>query len=161
MVGVGLGLSRGRAQDNGIATGTLNGATLLQHLDTGVHVQVFFKPPTRENLQVLIFGGPSHYTVSQQLVTDISYAQTGISTPQTVTITGYRNQQMEASAWGFNAGTDVAFFFRRHVGIGATARYTGGTVQMPDTAAAIAGHTSTQPVKVVRATIGFGLRLRF
>jgi hypothetical protein len=56
---------------------------------------------------------------------------------------------------GFNAGADLAFFFTRQIGVGATAQVSGASVELPS------GGGDVQKVKTGGTKIGGGLRLRF
>ena len=104
-------------------------------------------------MQVMAFGGPSFFSVRQELITDITWAD---SYPyDAATFTGARTTNASGSKVGFNAGADVAYFFSPRLGVGATVQVAGATVQL------LSGAGSTQSVRTGGAHVGGGLRMRF
>ena len=109
--------------------------------------------PVGTRFQVMVFGGPSFFQVKQGVATDFTYtdsypydeAQFGNATTTNASV----------SKVGFNAGGDLAFFFTRNVGVGATMQFSGTSVKLPGALG------STQEVKVGGGQAGVGLRLRF
>jgi hypothetical protein len=133
--------------------------TALNRRDRGFDVFATYIAPTPDQWRVRFFGGPTYFTVSQEMVDLIRYEQvfnvfTGANL---VDITTFDQREVSGSTWGFNAGADVAYFFSRHVGVGGVIRVNRGTVTIDeeplsvDTAELSAGHI----------TFGGGLRLRF
>jgi hypothetical protein len=121
--------------------------------ELAVHLQVGGVFPVGTRLQVRIFGGPSFFEVKQGIVTDFTYTNAyPYDEAQFATAT---TTDAKASKMGFNAGGDLAFFFMRHVGLGATAQFSGTTVALP------AAGGASQDVKVGGVTVSGGLRLRF
>ena len=104
-------------------------------------------------LQVMIFGGPSFFQVKQGIVTDFTY--TNDYPFDEAQFAAATTTNTKASKMGFNAGGDLAFFFTRNVGLGATAQFSGTTVALP------AAGGANQDVKVGGVKVGGGLRLRF
>ena len=104
-------------------------------------------------LQVMVFGGPSFFQIKQGIVTDVTYIDAyPYDEAQFAAAT---TTNASASKVGFNAGTDLAFFFTSTVGLGATVQFSGTTVALP------AAGGASQDVKVGGVTVGGGLRLRF
>ena len=121
--------------------------------ELAVHLQVGGVFPVGTRLQVRIFGGPSFFQVKQGIVTDFTY--TNAYPYDEAQFAAATTTDATASKMGFNAGGDLAFFFTRHVGLGATAQFSGTTVALP------AAGGASQDVKVGGVKVGGGLRLRF
>jgi hypothetical protein len=125
----------------------------LKREELAVHVQARGIFPVGTRLQVMVFGGPSFFQVKQDVITDVTFDESypyDEASFRSAATTG-----ASVSTIGFNVGGDVAFFFTRQVGIGATVQFASATVDVPG----LLG--STQPVKVGGGQAGFGLRLRF
>ncbi len=128
-------------------------ATGLRREELGVHVQARVVAPIGTRMQVMAFGGPSFFSVRQALITNITWAD---SYPYDVAaFTGAQTTNARGSKVGFNAGADVAYFFSRRIGVGATVQVAGATVQLP------MGTGNTYDVKAGGANVGGGLRMRF
>ena len=121
--------------------------------ELAVHLQVGGVFPMGTRLQVMVFGGPSFFQVTQGIVTDFTY--TNDYPYDEAQFAAATTTDAKASKIGFNAGGDLAFFFTRHVGLGATAQLSGTTVALP------AAGGASQDVKVGGVKVGGGLRLRF
>jgi opacity protein-like surface antigen len=125
----------------------------LQREELAVHVQLRGIFPAGERFQVMVFGGPSFFQVKQGVITDYSYNE---SYPyDKASFRSATTTTASASKIGFNAGGDVAFFFTRQIGVGATVQFAGTKVQVP------AALGATREVKVGGGQAGAGLRLRF
>jgi hypothetical protein len=146
-IGFGVAVSHAWSDGNPSVQGQ-EGATPLKRSETAVHVQVAVRPKTSENSQLLLYAGPTYYTVNQELITDVYQ-------------NAYYFSQNSATAWGYNVGADFAVFIHRNAGLGITFRYARANVQMVDSAAAMVGEEGTQPVTAGGFLYGFGVRLRF
>jgi hypothetical protein len=124
----------------------------LTREELAVHLQVGGVFPVGTRLQVMIFGGPSFFQVTQGLVTDITI--TNDYPYDAAQFSRATTNYAKGSQLGFNAGGDLAFFLTRHVGLGATAQLSGTTV-------AVAAGATSQDVKVGGVRVSGGLRLRF
>lgn len=165
-LGVGVGFSRFSVSTPSTVTASIphpfffnraravsGDATDLKREEVAVHVQMRAVVPVGARLQAMVFGGPSFFRVKQDMVTDVTYTDSypyDVATFRTATATAG-----SASKMGFNAGGDLAFFFTRQLGLGATVQFAGTTVEMP-----AAGGTQ-RDVKVGGVQAGGGLRLRF
>lgn len=125
----------------------------LTREELAVHLQVGGVFPVGTRLQVMIFGGPSFFRVKQGIVTDFTY--TNDYPYDEAQFAAATTTEAKASKIGFNAGGDLAFFFTRNVGLGATAQFSGATMVLP------AAGGASQDVKVGGVKVGGGLRLRF
>jgi len=125
----------------------------LQREELAVHVQLRGIFPAGERFEVMVFGGPSFFQVKQGVITDYSYNE---SYPyDEASFRSATTTTASTSKFGFNAGGDVAFFFTRQIGVGATVQFTGTKIQVP------AALGATREVKVGGGQAGAGLRLRF
>jgi hypothetical protein len=129
----------------------------LERRDRAVDIAAVFTVPTPDAWRVRLFGGPTYFSVSQEMVEDIGFNQLfDIFGLNLVEIDTFTRRTVDGTAWGFNAGADVSYFFSRNVGVGAVVRFNRGTVTVDEpltgnSADLEAGHT----------TVGAGLRLRF
>lgn len=127
--------------------------TDLKREEQAVHLQVRAIVPAGQRFQLMLFGGPSFFTVTQTMVTDYTYTE---SYPyDAVSFRAATTTRAKVSAKSFNAGADAAFFFTRQVGVGGTVQFSGATLEMPG---ALDGTTE---VEVGGGQVGAGLRLRF
>ena len=133
---------------------SVNGeATGLKREEMAIHIQVRGVLPVGDQLQVMVFGGPSFFQITQGVVTDFSYTD---SYPyDAATFSAATTIDASVSKLGFHVGGDVAFFFTKQVGIGATVQFAGASVLLPTADGA------TQSVKVGGGRVGGGLRFRF
>ena len=120
-------------------------------LETEV-IQARFVAPVTPRLQVLVFGGPSFVQVKQGLVSGFSwkdeYPYDQATLVSTQTASGH------ASALGFHAGGDVAFFFGPGVGVGGSVQVSGATLKLT------AGNAQAT-INAGGVQAGGGLRVRF
>lgn len=145
-VGVAVGFSRaardGRAQvtaqiphpffDN--QPRTVSGeAGAISRTETAVHGQLYYDMRPRGPWRVRLFGGPSYFTVEQELVTGVEADE--VYPFDTAEFRRATTARAKGSALGFNAGLDVARMFNRRVGAGALVRYSRGSVDLDAPAA--------------------------
>jgi hypothetical protein len=122
----------------------------LQRSETGVHVLAAWSVPLTPRTEMTISGGPSYFSVAQDVVADVTFDQ---SYPyDTATFTGAVKERETASAVGFNVGADVTYMLRRHVGVGGSVMFSQADVKLA------AGGAK---VRAGGAHVGGGLRLRF
>ena len=122
--------------------------------ERAVHVQLRVLLPSQSpHFQAAVFGGPSFYTVTQDVLNQVGYTE---AYPyDSVTATNGQSSNVSTSKVGFNAGADIAYFFTRQVGVGGTAQYAGTTIELDS-----AGGDKVD-AKVGGFQVGGGLRLRF
>jgi hypothetical protein len=122
------------------------------------------------NTPVRVFGGPTYFLVEQAALESVSYDEA--FAPHSVDITGLSTRNVDLSAWGYNVGADVSYFFTRHVGIGGGVRLNRGTatnVEFPLpglTGGPLpilfpSGSTPPTDFHVGHATLAVGVRLRY
>jgi hypothetical protein len=124
-------------------------ASGLRRDETAVHLQVSWIVPLRDRWQLAIAGGPSWFSVGQDLVSDVTITQT--YPYDTATFSGVTSTHRSASRAGFNAGVDVTYRLRPHVGVGGGVTFSRASVPLTDTVTVDAGG----------AHVGGGLRFRF
>lgn len=134
----------------------------LQRTEGTINLQLMIKAPIQnDKVRVRFYAGPSYFRLTADAVSDIRYLQNFgvLSNLNTVDITEYDTEEVEATGWGFHAGGDVAYMFTKVFGIGGFARYSGGTVTVEDDDVL----TVEEPidVKVGGFQAGGGIRLRF
>ncbi len=132
---------------------TINASMPLSHEERAVHLHALVAVPVNAAFTVTVFGGPTLFTVSQNLVTDLRFTH---SYPyDEAAFAGVVTQEQSRSRVGFNVGADVAYYFTGTVGVGWLSRFSAATVDLPSVGDRPAGVTAG----------GFhaagGLRLRF
>ena len=128
-------------------------ATGLARTETAVHVHAQWVIPVGRSVAVTLFGGPTWFNATQDLVADITFEQ---AYPFDAASFGSANAgERSASTIGAHAGADVAYYFSERIGVGGMVRFSRGSVELdsPD------GDTLKNDVGGVH-TSG-GLRIRF
>jgi hypothetical protein len=117
--------------------------------------------PVESRVFVRAFGGPTRFIVSQQAVSNISYAESLNTTTgaYTIAVDGVTYQDAEAEGWGFHLGADAGYFFNNHVGVGAVVKFNTATITFDDPVLATA--SPTVDLKAGGVQVGGGLRLKF
>ena len=129
------------------------GSMPLYHEEQAVHLHALVTVPVNSAFTVTVFGGPTVFTLWQDLVTDVRFTH---SYPyDDAAFAGIVTQEQSRSTIGFNAGVDVAYYFMDAVGVGWLTRFSAGTIDLSS--------AGGRPVNVPAG--GFhaagGLRLRF
>ena len=133
-------------------------ANPLEREDAAFDISAAYQLPTPDTWRVRVFGGPTYFSLSQEMVQDINYDQAANAAgANAVNITSFVSEKVEDSGWGFHAGVDVGYYFSRHVGVGGVFRFNRGTITIPFEP------MSEEPadIKMGAAMFGGGLRLRF
>jgi hypothetical protein len=124
-------------------------AASLAHEETAVHLEALWMVPLTRRWQLALAGGPSWFSVSQDLVSDVAVTQTYPF--DTATFSSATTVHRTASKAGFNVGADVSYLFSPHIGVGFGVMFTHASVPLDDTLTVDAGG----------AHVGGGLRMRF
>jgi hypothetical protein len=124
-------------------------ASALTRDETAVNLQALWMLPMRTRWQLALAGGPSWFSVGQDLVSDVTVTQT--YPYDTATFANATAVHRSRSRVGFNAGADVSYLLRRHVGLGVGVTYSHAAVPLDDTLTVDAGG----------AHLSGGLRFRF
>jgi hypothetical protein len=131
----------------------IEGTTPATRREVAGHIQAVYLVPG-PRLDVMIFGGPSLFSVRQTLVTDVVYSESfpfdtaTFSSAQTATSTS-------KTAIGFNAGVDVTWKFSRNVGVGGMARFARAQATLNAT------NNAAMKVDAGGLLAGGGIRLAF
>jgi hypothetical protein len=115
----------------------------LDRSELGVHLQVVWRAPVTDKLDVSFSAGPSFIHLTQQVATASIPAGT-----QNVDVT---QKSESGTALGVNVGVDGSYMFQPQFGAGVFLRYAGGSVDLP----------AVSNVKVGGFQGGIGLRVRF
>lgn len=125
----------------------------LDHTETTVHIQArWVVPPTRtRRWQIDLFGGPSLFIVGQDVVQDVTIAQT--YPYDTATFTGATLAHQSHTHAGFHVGTDVTRLVAKRVALGGSVTASHATIRLstPD------GNSVSMPAGGLQA----GVVLRF
>jgi hypothetical protein len=131
-------------------SGNLSG---LQHKETGVHIYAMYLVPVSSKLDVGVFGGPSHFNVKQDFVTDVDYTA---SYPfDTATFSGAPTENVSKGVMGYNVGADVSWRLSRVLALGGLIRFTGASTSLT-----VASGNDVD-VKVGGLQTGAGIRILF
>ena len=128
----------------------------LQRSERALHISVGYMWLVNERLDVHLLGGPSFFHVSQEVVGDVSVAESGA--PFTSVVAAPTVATREESPVGAHIGADVTYRFfqqgRTTIGAGAFLRYAGASADIPVL-------TNTVSTDLGGIQFGFGLRTRF
>lgn len=128
--------------------------TGLDREELAVHVQARATFAPTRSVQVIVFGGPSFFTVKQDVVNDFEITE---AYPyDTATFSRGLSTTVDESKIGFNVGGDVGYFFTRQVGVGGSVQWAGTTIDAP-----ASGGTGTFEMKAGGLQTGVGVRFRF
>jgi outer membrane protein with beta-barrel domain len=131
-------------------SGDLSGLT---HKEVGAHIYAMYFVPVSSKLDVGIFGGPSHFSVKQDFVTDVDYTS---SYPfDTATFTGAPTETVSRGATGYNVGADVSWRLSKVLAVGGLIRVTGAST----TFTVASGNTIDADVGGLQT--GAGVRIMF
>ena len=91
---------------------TIEGTVPGTREETAFHLQVAYVVPVNRNLRVVVFGGPSFFTVKQSVVTGMRYSE---DYPyDEATFSGADVETEEEQKTGFNLGADVGYYFTKY-----------------------------------------------
>ena len=130
--------------------GTIN-ALNREETSMALHAGAMFAPSNR--FLIAVFGGPVRRSLTQDVVTSVSYSEAYPYDTATLQSTAVSN--VKRSAWGFGAGADATYFVSRQVGIGATINFDGGNETLPSIL------DSSIESKTGGVHVGVGVRFRF
>lgn len=132
---------------------SISGTLPLPRNETAFHIEARAIVPATESVTVTVFGGPTAFSVWQQLVTDVRFSQ---EYPyETASFTSADRRQEFGTTMGYNLGADVAYYFSSNVGIGWFVRYSRMMVELPS------GSDGTLDTQAGGLHTAGGLRLRF
>ena len=126
----------------------------LDREELAVHVQARGTFAPTRSVQVIVFGGPSFFTVKQGVVNDFEVIET--YPYDTATFSRALSTTVDESKVGFNVGGDVGYFFTRQVGVGGSVQWAATTIDAP-----APNGTGTFEIKAGGVQAGLGVRFRF
>jgi len=136
----------------------LNATQSLNRKEMASHLMIGYWVPLGPKLDILAYGGPSFFRLTQEVVSEVTPNEAG-ATSTTVNAT-LKVSERKKSVTGFNAGVDATYILWSNdsirLGAGGFVRFSQAStdVQMLD-----AG--SSQPTDVGGIQFGFGARIRF
>lgn len=125
----------------------------VKRSETAVHVQAMYLVNPGGRLRLVLSGGPSYFSVEQDLVTEVTVTETFPF--DTATFASAQKTREKGSAPAFNVGADVMWMFGRRVGAGGVIRFSRASIDLD----APGGRTTSVDAGGVYA--GGGIRLLF
>lgn len=127
----------------------------LTRKEFAFHIQARGILKSTRQIEAMVFGGPSFFSVEQGIVTDFTITE---AYPfDTATFGSGTLTTVSESKMGFNFGGDVGYYFTDQIGVGGSAQWAGTTIDVPSSS----GDGTTFELKVGGFQFGGGLRLRF
>jgi len=130
--------------------------TGLERKEQATHFQIGWVVPIGEKFDVMVYGGPSFFRLTQGTVSNVTITEQGgsfttvVATP---TIT-----ERAKSVTGYNAGADATYIVWSNdsirLGVGGFVRFTQASTEVEML-------TTSQPTDVGGMQFGFGGRIRF
>jgi len=128
----------------------------LDRKEQATHLNIGWVLPFSEKIDVMVYGGPSFFRITQDAITDVRFGEQGgafTSLVVTPTIT-----ERKKSVTGYNVGADATYIVWSNDSIRVGA---GGFVRFSQASTDIDMLTTAQPTDVGGVQFGFGARLRF
>lgn len=119
----------------------------LDRRELAFHVPVLWLVPVGDSIELAVFGGPTIFRVTQDVVTGVDFTQRHPF--DTVQLTRTRMAARSGTRTGFHAGVEVAYFFSDIAGVGGKIRFSRAELDLAGPVEAGGFHTTA------------GLRLRF
>lgn len=132
-------------------------ATGLEHSEKAFHVQALLQIPVTVAFDVTLFGGPTFFTVKDDLVDTFEISEVG-GDFSTVNVQNVSTVRQSNTTTGFHLGIDGRYMFLRNVGVGAVLSYSRGSVDLELPASGDEGQLT---IDAGGLQIGAGLRFRF
>jgi hypothetical protein len=112
---------------------TVTGTTpALKHSERAVHLHAMWRMPVTTKFDVLVGGGPTFFSVRQDLVSGITVTEIGNPTTG-VELSGVTVERASESTVGYNLAADGTYLLTRRFGVGGFLRFTGGSVTLDTT----------------------------
>lgn len=103
----------------------ISGEATVVHDERAFHIDAAYVIPS-ETILLVLFGGPSFFSVKKDFVTDVAVNET--YPYDTATFASATVTQLSANVTGFNVGADVTWRLGRQWGVGGILRYSRGEV---------------------------------
>jgi len=134
----------------------LTGTEPLDRKELATHLNIGWVLPFSEKLDVMIYGGPSFFRLTQDVISDVKPNETG-ATSSTIGAT-ITTAERKKSVTGFNIGADATYILWQNDSIRLGA---GGFVRFTQASTDVEMMTTAQPTDVGGMQFGFGGRIRF
>ena len=125
----------------------------LESKERSIHISALYVVPLSGTLDLTLSGGPSHFNIRQDLITDVDLDE--VYPYDTATFSSAPAVTVSESTWGFHAGADVTWKVSKLFGIGGVIRYSHGST----TLSAAPGNEAS--IDAGGVLLGGGLRVRF
>jgi hypothetical protein len=132
----------------------LSGGFDSSNSQVGLHLQAAWVVPMPPRMHLVLFGGPSLFSVKQTVVQPKGIGLSSAYPFESGAVTSADTTEASKTAFGFGAGVDVAYFFSRTVGVGGLVRFTRAPVSFP-----VEGQPSVE-MDAGGFQVGVGLRVR-
>ena len=120
------------------------------------HLMFGWMFPLKDNLDVFVYGGPSFYHISQEVVADLAIAEEG--PPYTTIVVQPTIEVRKKSTTGYNIGADATYIVYTteswRLGVGGFMRFTGANAKLDV-------NGTTIETDLGGFQIGIGARVRF
>ena len=121
--------------------------------ELGMHVSAAIVPPAWRSVDVVLFGGPSVFSVQQDVSGDL--VVTDEYPYDSITLAAGAATRVKKTVVGFHAGGGITWYVTRHLGLGGLVRYASGSTGVT------IGSGSAFDLKAGGVQAGLGLRVRF
>ena len=128
----------------------------LRHRERATHIHVSWRIPVSaiKKLDVMVYAGPSFFNLTQGVVTGAVISEPSGPPFASVNIDRITQKEHNRNGWGGHAGVDVTYMLTTYVGLGGSARFAGGSVDVP-------AEDGEYSLSVGGFQSGGGLRFRF
>jgi len=133
---------------------TLSGGFASSNSQVGIHLQVAWVVPVSPKMNLMVFAGPSVFSVKQTIVQPRGISLSSAYPFESGSITSASTTDASKTAFGFGAGADFSYFFSKTVGVGGLMRYARAPVSF-----AVEGQPDVK-MNAGGFQVGAGLRVR-
>lgn len=137
----------------------LTGGFDADRSEMAIHLQAAWVIPMSPKMRLIVFGGPTVFSVKQRLVSGTSGIQFNDAYPYGApTATGTNSTDASKTVVGFGGGVDVTYFpmKSRTVGVGGMVRFARGSFSQPES-----GQSKAVSFDVGGFQAGAGVRVFF
>jgi hypothetical protein len=132
---------------------TLTGSFPATRSELAIHLQAAWAVKVSPKMLLLVYGGPSVFSIKQTLVTS-AVPFSDVYPYDTVTVTASSAVDSSKTAVGFGGGADFAYYFTKTIGVGGMMRYARASAAFP-------GFNQSTTIDAGGVQAGGGLRILF
>jgi len=137
----------------------------LKRSERRLDLQFGYAMPLSRRVTVIVFGGPSRFDLSQDLVADFRVSEEFSRSTGSYRLTSpshFETEKSKASGWGYNVGADTSVMLTKVFGVGALVRYSRATLDVRDPLASdLEDRDVTRPIDAGGLQVSGGIRLHF